>query len=158
MKKWAILLSWLLVAAAILLIFSLSDQPAKESNALSKNLSTILIRAVHLVLPEAELPVWRVNRFLRQAAHFGIYLILGLALDNGLRVSGMEGRKRILMAILFCAIYATGDELFQPTVPGRGTELGDVLTDSAGAVMGVLICEKVWEIFFYLKQMERNNT
>ena len=145
MKKWAILLSWLLVAAVLLLIFSLSDQPAKESNALSKAISTMLVGTVHTVFPEAELPVWRMNRFLRQAAHFGIYLILGLALDNGLRMSGVEGRKRILMAILFCAVYATGDELFQLTVPGRGTELVDVLMDSAGAVTGVLVCEKVWE-------------
>lgn len=145
MKRWMVLLSWLLVAAALLLIFSLSDQPAKESNALSKAISAMLVGAVHKVFPEAEMTVWRVNRFLRQAAHFGIYLILGLAVDNGLRVSGVEGRKRILMAILFSAIYATGDEFFQLTVPGRGTELVDVLTDSAGAVLGVLVCEKMWE-------------
>lgn len=145
MKKWSILASWFMVLAALFLIFKLSEQPAQESNALSKEISAVVLRAVHAIMPEAELTVWQVNKYLRRAAHFGIYLILGLAMDNSLRISGLEGNQRILLAILFCAVYAVGDELFQMMVPGRGSELQDVLTDSAGAVLGVLICEKVWE-------------
>lgn len=152
MKKRAILASWLMVLAALFLIFKLSEQPAKESNALSKELSAVVLRIVHAINPEAELTVWQVNKYLRRVAHFGIYLILGLAMDNSLRISGMEGKQRILLAILFCGVYAVGDELFQMMVPGRGSELQDVLTDSAGAVLGVLICERVWEIVYAMKR------
>ena len=41
--------------------------------------------------------------------------------------------------MLVCILYAVFDELHQIFVPGRGVELRDVLTDSAGAVTGVFL-------------------
>ena len=43
------------------------------------------------------------------------------------------------MALLICVLYAVSDEVHQIFVPGRGAEVKDVLIDSAGASVGVLM-------------------
>lgn len=76
---------------------------------------------------------------IRKNAHFFIYLILGILVDNGLRSRGRMGYKRIGLAIIICTIYAISDEIHQLFIPGRAGQVKDVFIDSMGALAGICL-------------------
>ena len=76
--------------------------------------------------------------FIRKSAHFMEFGILGLLLlgasgiFRGIRRNYM---KRALLASGFASLYAVSDEFHQYFVEGRVCSAGDVLIDSAGALV-----------------------
>lgn len=77
--------------------------------------------------------------FVRKAAHFTVYLILGVIGERAYFHSGVKaGAWRFTLALLTCALYACTDEIHQYFVPGRAMMLTDVLIDSVGAMCGIL--------------------
>lgn len=131
------ILSWTAVILWLVLIFYLSNQPVHQSNGLSKKVTEIVVETVEKVVPNAELNMNRMNHLLRKNAHFFAYLVLGVLVMNALNRSGVRGAKKILLALIFCVLYAISDEFHQLFVPGRGAQVKDVLIDSAGAVVGI---------------------
>ncbi len=69
---------------------------------------------------------------IRKAAHALEYTLLGFLLMGTL--SGKKGTT-FLSGIL----YAASDEFHQLFVPGRSGQITDVLIDSAGVILGILI-------------------
>ena len=74
----------------------------------------------------------------RKTAHFTIYLVLGLCVNETLRLWGLEHRSRLLLSLLICFVYACSDEWHQTFVPGRAGQFRDVLLDTAGSLTGLL--------------------
>jgi VanZ family protein len=121
------------------LIFKLSSQPAVESWKVSGEVTNINIKVIDKVTPNTntKFNVNEFNHIVRKNAHFFIYLGLGVLTVNALRRKGIVRYKSI--ALLICVLYAASDEFHQIFVPGRGPGVGDVLIDSAGALVGILI-------------------
>lgn len=71
---------------------------------------------------------------LDKVAHFGAYLILGFLL-----AAGRGAPVRIGRTILYGSTYGVLDELHQSFVPGRSSEFGDLVADSLGVTVGVLL-------------------
>lgn len=96
----------------IWLLFSYPTVPSSGSSSAD----TVVLQGGHLVL------------------HFGLFL---LAWRAGV---GSFGRTR---ATLFALVYALAnallDEAYQMTVPGRNANLEDVLTNSAGVMLGLVV-------------------
>ena len=59
-----------------------------------------------------------------------------LSVSLPLTVRGIRGKKRFLLALAFCTVFAGTDEFHQSFVGGRGPSLFDVFIDSAGAAAG----------------------
>lgn len=133
------IIPWLLVLLWMTLIFNLSNQPVERSNNLSKGITKVIIETVEKVAPEKDFNPARFNHIVRKNAHFFAYLILGILVVNGLRISGIIGYKGFFLALLICVLYAISDEVHQLFVPGRGGQLRDVIIDSTGALVGILI-------------------
>jgi len=140
-------LSWVPVLLWMLIIFSLSAQPAMESNGLSKNVTKIIIEIIGKIIPfdiesstAADL-VSQFNHIVRKFAHFSAYLILGILVINAFRKCGIKGYKLFAFSIIFCVVYASSDEIHQLFVPGRGCQLKDVIIDSMGALTGIVMYE-----------------
>ncbi|PHS31770.1 MAG: hypothetical protein COA82_09845 [Alkaliphilus sp.] len=53
--------------------------------------------------------------------------------------SGSKGYKGVLVTFVFCVLYAISDETHQIFVPGRSAQISDVLIDSVGAIVGILM-------------------
>jgi len=142
-NKTIIILSWTAVLLWLVLIFSLSAQPAEQSDGLSKKVTEVIIETVDRVVPleTDEKPtidlVERFNHVVRKYAHFSAYLVLGLLIMNALRRSGVRGFKAFIFSLLFCILYAVSDEIHQLFVPGRGAQVTDVLIDGAGSFVGI---------------------
>lgn len=128
------------------LIYSLSLQPADESAETSKDFGKMVVKIVapdymdeYESLPEVTLEY--IDHFLRKSAHFTEFLILGVLVCCSTGQLGL--RRRFLYSLLFCVAAASLDESIQLFVPGRAGMVRDVLLDSAGALLGVMV---VWMI------------
>ena len=123
------------------LIFYMSSQPQLDSEA-SSNLATELIYRVYSFLfPsghfELEEFFARYGHFIRKLAHFTEFMILGILAK--VNYEGYYKTNTILYPLLFSMLYACSDELHQLFVPGRFCAFKDVMIDSSGAFVGILL-------------------
>ena len=123
-------------------IFSMSSENAEKSS----NTSGQTIRVVLSAVPgfeeqpeEVKVNIIEKLQFIvRKSAHFIGYMILGI-LASGLILYYGNINKKYLLAFLICVIYAISDEIHQLFVPGRAGQVRDVLIDSAGSLLGIII-------------------
>src|SRR5690606_6415601 len=80
----------------------------------------------------------QLNHIIRKLAHFSIYFILGALVYRALIKSGYD-KKTCLVSFLICVAYAISDEFHQLFVPGRGCQAKDVLIDSAGSLIAIVL-------------------
>lgn len=139
MKK-GIIISWAVVLLWMAAIFTLSSQPAADSNKLSKGITEVVLEAIDNIIPEKEFDVDDFNNIIRKNAHFFAYLLLGGLVLNALRLSlNRSWGYRAFIAVAICGPYAVSDEIHQMFVPGRSAQLRDVLIDTSGALVGIVI-------------------
>lgn len=87
--------------------------------------------------PSASIPNYGAFDFLlKKGSHLLGYTLLGLAYCHALRV---KDTRRGGLAWILAVLFAISDEFHQSFVPGRTAWGVDVLIDSAGALLGVLI-------------------
>lgn len=123
-------------------IFSMSCENAEESS----NTSGQTIKVVLSTVPEFEKQPEEVKKniieelqfIVRKSAHFIGYMILGI-LASGLILQYENINKKYILSFLICVIYAISDEIHQLFVPGRAGQVRDVLIDSAGSFLGIIL-------------------
>ena len=77
-----------------------------------------------------------VQLVVRKCAHLAGYAILSALLLRALRQHFLAARS---VAFVLAALYAVLDELHQSFVPSRTGSFWDVVTDSIGAILGLVI-------------------
>lgn len=81
----------------------------------------------------------KVDHPIRKTAHATEYAVLGMLIFGAY----VDGKKRngykVLVPWLGAALYAATDEFHQLFVPGRSGQVTDVMIDSAGAAVGVVV-------------------
>ena len=95
---------------------------------------------------EFEMYKGEVRLVVRKSAHFIIYLVGGFLLFNFFRTYNISLRNQIIYAVLGIILYASSDEFHQLFVNGRTARVEDVLLDTLGAIVGILlnlICLKI---------------
>lgn len=111
-------------------IFYMSAQNGVASAAGSGRIDRIL----------AAIPLFRslnielLDFIVRKTAHFAEYTVLGFLSANSFTCD-----KREAKAFCLSVAYAASDEIHQYFVPGRRCMTRDVLIDSTGALVGILI-------------------
>lgn len=85
------------------------------------------------------------NFVLRKAAHITEYFILTALLARAIAGTWVDlSKKSILsLAAAFSVLYAISDEIHQSFIPGRWGTLKDVLVDSCGIMIFVLIYRRL---------------
>lgn len=131
-------------------IFWFSSKPADESTKQSNRVGYIVGNI--LVKDFAQMPKFKQEQFakdidfvVRKAAHATEYMVLAVLLVGCL----IGKRRQYLYAWLIATIYACTDEVHQLFVPGRAGKIIDVCIDSAGAMLGVLLC--ILGMWLYLR-------
>lgn len=122
----------LLVWLALTLYLSL--QPGTESGAtsswLAKRVADIFgISTVHF----KEFHAW-----LRDAAHFGMHMVLAILAFRTL-VLYVGTRRALLLTFICCGLIAVGDEVAQLGATGRVSELADVMLNVFGVETGMIL-------------------
>ena len=135
----------ILIILWMILIFLLSNQPANESSKLSDGLIEKTIGNIYKTThknPTEEKQKEIKEKYttlVRKTAHFTIYLILGLLVATLLKQYNLTSKQIIIYGVLICMTYAITDEIHQIFVKGRSGELRDVLIDTCGSTVGILL-------------------
>ena len=132
------------VALWMAVIFWFSAQNGQSSGSMSAGITQAVARFLTpgfdslSPLAQAEV-VEALHLFVRKAAHFSEYAVLGVLTANALRTYRLKHGLRFLLPVSVCFLYAVSDEFHQSFVVGRAGRLSDVLLDTAGAVTGVAV-------------------
>jgi VanZ family protein len=90
-----------------------------------------------------ERTIQRIHYCVRKTAHVVEYSILGVLVwrlihfEPAFAEHGMG--RQIWLALMFSALYAASDEFHQHFVAGRQAAVRDVLLDTCGAALGLLV-------------------
>lgn len=143
--------------AIMVFVFIMSAQNATESSATSGSFIRFLaplLNGKFDIMSEAEQIAYisSLQHFVRKAAHFSVYTALGFFLSIGTFTFSIE-KIYLRAAIGFAvgAMYAVCDEIHQSFIPGRSGELRDVLIDSSGVLLGVLLITVIYFLYKKIK-------
>ena len=137
------IISWIAVICWMTFIFSMSAQPAVESDKTSGGVAEIILKIFvsdydELSRSEQIAMIDDIQHFVRKSAHFCGYALLGALLCNAF-FQHIKNRVSASAISQLCGMtYAASDELHQRFVPGRSGEIKDVALDSAGVLFGIL--------------------
>lgn len=126
---WALAIGWV----AVLFIFS------GQTGAESGELSLWLTHLVQRLFPWIPLTTDALEHLLRKLAHFSIFAVEGFLLCLAMMESFRDKGAGALLSGILCTAVAAANELHQSFIEGRSCEGGDVLIDSAGALLGIAV-------------------
>ena len=131
-----------LVIVCMTIIFTFSSDTSYES---TKKSNKIIITVAEMInkkeLSQKEKDRY-INKFVfivRKSAHFFIYLILGLLVASLIKEYSLVNKRMVIYSFLICFLYAISDEIHQLFVNGRSGEIRDILIDSMGSLVGIVI-------------------
>ena len=135
------IISWLLVILWMGVIFSFSQSNSYQSSSTSRKVVTKIVNTIekNKTNKEKEKIVDKIHIPFRKFAHSFEYAILSILLLIALKNSNIKGTKLFLLTLIICVVYATTDELHQTLISGRSGEVRDILIDSTGAIVGMLL-------------------
>jgi VanZ family protein len=89
------------------------------------------------LLGDAVIVNW-MSQYQDEVGHLGEYLVLGFLTHIFLSFS-MTKCKAALFGLMFCAFFGLCDEAFQSFIPNRVFEVKDILLDTIGAAIAVVV-------------------
>lgn len=128
----------ILILIWMITVFIFSNQASTESSSTSGKVIEVIMKILNKdildeKIQELQLPI-------RKLAHFTIYAIGGLLITLLINQYNILTVQKIIYSQLFITIYAITDELHQYFIPGRAASITDVLIDSAGGLLVILMC------------------
>lgn len=130
----------------MVMIFFFSSQNGEESEGLSNKVVVFILKIFirdfdSLSIENQELLVSRYSFIVRKAAHFSEYMLLSFSFTSFLSTKRkvMTYSKRGVSALIFSILYSMSDEAHQFLSAGRTPAVRDVLIDSSGASVGVMV-------------------
>jgi VanZ family protein len=140
LKYWLPVLIWMTV------IFGASAD--SHSYQHSSSIIMPILRWFFPQMPDSERDA--IHHLLRKCCHLAEYAVLGLlvfrALNHSQNALPPWSWPRVLGTLLIIFLYASSDEFHQSFVPTRTSRFSDVLIDTAGGCVGLLITWGYWRI------------
>jgi VanZ family protein len=121
------LLWWIVIFAWCIMIFSITESPA----ATSENTSSIIKYLTNA--PQVLVDI--IDYIVRKMAHVSLFGLLAVFLY----LANQERKKAPILAWFLATLYGATDEIHQIFAPGRTPLVTDVLIDSVGAVIALLL-------------------
>ncbi|SEL15841.1 VanZ like family protein [Carnobacterium iners] len=145
--------SYILLALVIMgILFYSSSQPYEEQSItstldqlLAKEPMKNLLSTIQFSYADSEISISTlgyskfVEFFIRKAAHFVIYFLLGLFWFLGLKNKLTSTALTVFISWLLATGYAAIDEFHQGITPNRTPLLQDIQLDSIGAATGIIL-------------------
>lgn len=140
MKILTVSVLLLLTVAVQLFIFSNSMKDGKASSEQSDKVVEIVRPPAEILLPiiNMEPSDSVISGIVRNLGHFSEFALLGCFAFFTVRALTCRKWLWMLLPFTYCAVTACIDEAIQLTSPGRAWQFSDILTDSAGALCGML--------------------
>ena len=132
----------ILIAANLALIWGNSLLPGASSDAVSGGVLAFLGQFLPFLLTEAG------HTFLRKAAHFSEFALLGLLYGGRHRLTKGETPAHLM---LFGLTVACIDETIQIFTPDRASSLIDVWIDASGFALGLVVIITACKLYNKIK-------
>ena len=132
----------ILIGLNLALIWGNSLLPGVSSEAVSGGVLAFLGQFLPVLLTEAG------HTFLRKAAHFSEFAMLGLLYGGRHRLAKGETPVHLM---LFGLTVACIDETIQIFTPGRASSLIDVWIDASGFALGLVVIYTAYTIYNKIK-------
>ncbi|HBG76096.1 VanZ family protein [Eubacteriales bacterium mix99] len=134
---------WTLPVLWMCIIFAFSHQPGNDSSRMSGGITQIIESMAGFLNINTDR--FDLHLFVRKSAHFLEFAVLGALFFAAFRPasrrpSPRSGLRTGLRAQAAGMAYAATDELHQLFVPGRSCQVRDMLIDSCGVLLAVLLC------------------
>jgi VanZ family protein len=117
------------------LIFMFSHQTGTDSNENNK-LIIYIFNSLGIDLNSIFGDI--TNFIIRKIAHITEYLILYILIIRVLKLSD-NSKDKYIKALVYVFLYASSDEIHQIFIENRGPSFKDVLIDTCGGMVGMLI-------------------
>ena len=141
-------------------IFMFSAQVSDESKSSSNKVTSAVVNTVisikkENISEEKRQKIIEDKTFIvRKSAHFTEYFILGLILILYLQTKEKLATKYIILAIIFCVLYAISDEIHQLFVDGRSCKIMDILIDTCGSSLAIIGFTSIYKLTTNLKKQK----
>ena len=129
-----------LIIVVILSIYLFSSMNWKDTNSVSKG---IIYKGIEIVEGfthkeyNKKSIVNKLNYPIRKCAHFTLFLLLGVCIY--LLLNAFNINNRFILSIILCIVFAILDETHQMFSLGRSSSILDILIDSMGSIVGIMI-------------------
>lgn len=147
-----------LLLATFSIVFGFSSQDGEKSKGLSRRVTEFITqnneRIQSLNKQKKERVLHRIEAVIRKIAHFSIYTVIGILLMALMCLTKINDKKRVLITLVLGVLYASTDELHQLFVQGRSALITDVLIDTMGVILGILLVLLIREIVKKLKKIK----
>ncbi len=119
-------------------IFYLSNQPATVSEYQSGGFIDLL-SSIPLIgsIITSMMKIGIAQFIIRKSAHMFLYFVLAILIYITINKNG--DIKTYIISLVLTALYACTDEFHQLFIAGRSGEIRDVMVDSTGALIGLII-------------------
>ena len=139
-------------------IFCMSNQSANISNELSRNIENLLnstpiignMLSGILNSPNSQFIV-------RKSAHVILFCLLSILCFIVIYEIKKNIKISTLASFSITFIYACIDEIHQLFIPGRGSQIKDVLIDSIGAIIGLIVINLIFMLKNRIKKSYSKN-
>lgn len=139
MKRWIL---YILFGLIVFFIWDNSMQNGGSSDGFSLLFAEIFAPIVNKLGFHGN--IWTLNRIVRKLAHLTEFTILGGLLYTILRRYITYGT--VIKTIGLGMLIASFDEFIQLFSPGRSSQISDVLIDTVGIIIGILLVKLAYYI------------
>ena len=151
------IVAWVMVLITMLMIFNFSDEGTQASSTTSEG---VIKDILEVILPEEEITPDKIQKLqfpVRKLAHFGIYMLLGFTLTCAMFFTfNIKKIFSLLISLSICFLYALLDEYHQ-SFTGRAQSFTDVLIDTAGALIGIVLFALLYYLVENIKKKKYKN-
>lgn len=133
----------LLLLETFYIIFGFSSQDGEKSGSISRRITEKIATFIPQIQNENEIEKENImntmERIIRKMAHFSIYTVVGLLLMSLVSTYNIKEKNRLIITLTTGIIYASSDEIHQSFVPGRSPMITDIVIDTMGVILGILL-------------------
>lgn len=133
----------LLLLGTFYIIFGFSSQDGEKSGSLSRRITEKIVTLIPQIQEKSKLKKENImntmENIIRKMAHFSIYTLVGLLLMALVSTYNIKEKNRLIITLTTGIIYASSDEIHQSFVPGRSPMITDVVIDTMGVILGILL-------------------
>ncbi|MCI8547848.1 MAG: VanZ family protein [Bacilli bacterium] len=138
----------ILLLGTFYIIFGFSSQNGEKSGELSSNITKFILKKMNYDdIENYEKILKRTEIIVRKIAHFSIYTLVGLLLMSFVSTYKLKQNIRIIISLCIGILYATSDEIHQLFIPGRSGQITDVIIDTMGVLLGIIVLLTLLEIY-----------
>lgn len=129
------LLKWLPILIWMVVIFVFSSQNGNQSG---NNNRLVIDLLKHIGINLDKILGGNSNFYVRKASHMTEYFILFMLVYRAINEK-CTLIKGLILSLLFVFLYASSDEFHQSFVPGRSSSFRDVMIDTCGGGIALLV-------------------